>query len=89
MAQLLTPTFTKGFKKQFRKLPKSLQKRFDSKLVFLLVNPRHQSLRARKMGSSEIFEARLTEHYRFTYEVVNNEVSLLSIGPHDEGLGKK
>lgn len=88
MAKLLTPVFTKAFKKKFTKLPLSLQKRFNIKLTLLVTNPRHPSLRARKMGGFEIFEARLTEHYRFTYRVINSEVWLLTIGPHDEGLGK-
>ncbi len=88
MAQLLIPIFTKKFKKQFKKLPLSLQKRFNIKLSFLLANPRHPSLRARKMGGTEIFEARLTKHYRFTYQLLQGEAWFLTIGPHDEGLGK-
>ncbi len=89
MAQVLIPVFTKKFKRQFKKLSLSLRQRFDLKLSLLLTNPRHPSLRARKMGGSEVFEARLTEHYRFTYQLVDGEAWFLSIGPHDEGLGKK
>lgn len=89
MAKLLTPIFAKKFKKQFKKLPPSLQKRFDVKLSLLLTNPRHPSLRARQMVGAEIFEARLTKHYRFTYQLTENDAWFLSIGPHDEGLGKK
>lgn len=89
MAQLLEPEFTKKFKKQFKDLPKSLQKRFNQKLPLLLSNPQHPSFRARKMSGIDRFEARLTKHYRFTYAVVGNECWLLTIGPHDEGLGKK
>ena len=89
MAQLVIPVFTKKFKKQFKKLPFSLQKRFDIKLSLLLTNPRHPSLRARKMSGTEIFEGRLTNHHRFTYQLINGSALLLTIGPHDEGLGKK
>lgn len=89
MAQLVIPVFTKKFKKQFKKLPLSLQKRFDIKLAFLLTNPLHPSLRARKMGGVEIFEARLTKHYRFTYQLMEDKAWFLTVGPHDEGLGKK
>ena len=89
MAQLVIPVFTKKFKKQFKKFPLSLQKRFDIKLSLLLANPRHPSLRAKKMGGAEIFEARLTKHYRFTYQLMEGEVWLLTIGTHDEGLGKQ
>lgn len=89
MAKLLIPIFTKRFKKQFKKLPNSLQKRFNVKLSLLLTNPRHPSLRARKMSDGEIFEARLTKHYRFTYQLLKDEAWLLTIGPYDEGLGKR
>ena len=89
MAQLLIPVFTKGFKKKFSKLSPLFQKRFNAKLTILVENPRHPSLRTRKMSGSGVFEARITIHDRFTYQVVNNEVWLLTIGPHDEGLGKK
>lgn len=88
MAQLLIPIFTKKFKEQFNKLPHSLQKRFNTKFSLLLANPRYPSLRARKMGGSDIFEARLTEHYRFTYKLTGKESWFITIGPHDEGLGK-
>lgn len=89
MAQLLTPVFTNKFKKQFRKLPQTLQHRFNSKLPILLSNPKHSGFHSRRMRGVNQFEARLTEHYRFTYAVVENGIWLLTIGPHDEGLGKK
>ena len=89
MAQLLTAVFTGKFKKQFKKLPQTLQKRFNNKLSILISNPNHPGFYSRKMGGVNHFEARLTEHYRFTYAVIESEIWLLTIGPHDEGLGKK
>ncbi|MBI4038681.1 type II toxin-antitoxin system RelE/ParE family toxin [Candidatus Daviesbacteria bacterium] len=89
MVKLLKPAFTEKFKKQFKKLPKSLQKRFNDKLKILLSNTSYPGLHSRKMSSTGYFEARLTEHYRFTYEIVENAILFLTIGPHDEGLGKK
>jgi len=89
MAKLLKPVFTSKFRKQFKHLPKSLQKKFNQKLPLLLANSKHPSFRARKMTGIERFEARLTIHYRFTYVVRGRECVLLSIGPHDTGLGKK
>ncbi|MGI8419723.1 MAG: hypothetical protein ACR2LN_03700 [Candidatus Levyibacteriota bacterium] len=35
------------------------------------------------------FEARIDYHYRFTFSISAEEIIILSIGPHDEGLGKK
>lgn len=34
------------------------------------------------------FEGRIDRKYRFTFMVVNDEIYVLSVGPHDEGLGK-
>lgn len=89
MVELLTLVFTNKFRKQFKKLPQTLQKRFNNKLSVLLANPHHPGFHSRKMGGINNFEARLTEHYRFTYAIVENEIWLLTIGSHDEGLGKK
>jgi hypothetical protein len=41
------------------------------------------------MSGTDKFEARLDRHFRFTYLIKTNEIWLLTIGPHDEGLGKK
>lgn len=89
MAQLLNPVFTEKFKKQFKKLPQALRKRFNSKLPILLTNPHHPGFYSRKMSGVDHFEGRLTKHYRFTYAVVEDEILFLSVGTHDEGLGKK
>jgi len=89
MAQVLRAVFTEKFKKQFRKLSQTLQNRFNTKLPILLSNPRHPGFRSRRMGGIDHFEGRLTKHYRFTYAVMDNEIQFLTIGPHDEGLGKK
>lgn len=89
MAQFLNPVFTEKFRKQFKKLPQTLRERFNSKLPILLSNPRHPEFYSRKMGGVNHFAGRLTKNYRFTYAIVENEIWLLTIGPHDEGLGKK
>lgn len=81
--------FSAGFKRQYKKLPKIHQKKFDKQLSYLMKDSHHPSLKSRKMGGTEKFEARLDRHFRFTYLVEANEIWLLSIGPHDEGLGKK
>jgi len=41
------------------------------------------------MAGINRFEARIDLHYRFTFEIKDNDVILRTIGPHDEGLGKK
>ena len=81
--------FSTGFKKQHQRLPQSQQKKFAKQLAYLMADLHHPSLRSRKMGGTEKFEARLDRHFRFTYIIEANEIWLLTIGPHDEGLGKK
>lgn len=81
--------FSAGFKKQHQRLPLSQQKKFDKQLAYLMIDPRHQSLRSRKMAGADKFEARIDLHYRLTYIINDSEIWLLTIGPHDEGLGKK
>jgi len=74
---------------QLSELPQHIQKKVHRQLILLLSDYRHPSLRARKMGGSEVFEARIDIHYRFTFQIVENQIFILVIGPHDEGLGKK
>lgn len=86
---MLAPHYSEEFKKQFRKLPLKLQKKFLKQLKYLLQNPSHPSLRTKKQSGTDKFEARVDYHYRFTFVETTNEIVFLTIGPHDEGLGKK
>ncbi len=86
---MATVQFTDDFKKQFKKLPPNLKRKFEKQLKYLLSDFRHPSLRTRKIAGEERYEARLDHHSRFTYKLVGEEIWLFTIGPHDEGLGKK
>lgn len=86
---MLKPQYSDGFKKQYKRLPRITQKKFLKQLKHLLENPFHPSLHGRKMPGTEKYEARVDYHYRFTYSIIEDELWLLTIGPHDEGLGKK
>lgn len=81
--------FSKNAQKSYTDLPLNIQKKADKQFALLLSNHRHPSLRTRKMGGSEIFEARIDQHYRFTFEITQDIITLRTIGPHDTGLGKK
>lgn len=74
---------------QLTALPKHIQKKAQRQFRFLLTNHRHPSLRSRKMGGTSVFEARVDIHYRFTFQVEVDEIYVLTVGPHDVGLGKK
>lgn len=78
-----------SFKKSYQKLSSVTRKKFGKQLKFLTENPQHPSLRARKKSGEEVYEARIDRHYRFTYQLDNKTLTLFTIGPHDEGLGKK
>ena len=85
----MTIAFSKKAEKTYRKLTPAIQRKTDRQFAFLLENYRHPSLRARKMQGSETYEGRIGIHYRFTFQVVEDQIYILTIGPHDEGLGKK
>ncbi len=81
--------FSKNAEKSYSNLPLNIQKKADKQFALLLSNYRHPSLRTRKMGGSEVFEARIDLHNRFTFEITQDIITLRTIGPHDVGLGKK
>lgn len=76
-------------RKALSRLPKAIQKKTKRQFSFLLSNYRHPSLRARKMAGTQVFEARIDIHYRFTFHIEKETIYVLTVGPHDEGLGKK
>lgn len=82
--------FSPNASKQVRKLALTIRKKLYKQATLLLTNPRHPSLRSKKMMTAEDkFEARIDYHYRFTYKIGSKEIWILSVGPHDEGLGKR
>lgn len=82
-------TITPEAKKRLLKLPINIQNKAEKQFALLLSNYRHPSLRAKKMSDGEVYEARIDIHYRFSFNVVGEEIYILTIGPHDVGLGKK
>lgn len=89
MAKLLKSVSSPLFKRQYKRLPTNTQKKFTKQLKNLVKNYRYPSLRTRKMVGVDWFEARIDIHYRFTFKIEKDSIILMTIGPHDEGLGKK
>lgn len=81
--------FSKNAEKSYADLPLNIHKKADKQLALLITNYRHPSLRTRKMGDGEVFEARIDQHYRFTFEITQDIITVRTIGSHDTGLGKK
>jgi len=76
--------FANRFKKEYKKLPKGIQKSFDEKLSLFLNNMLHPSLRVKRIqGTKERWEGSITMKYRFTFEFSENTIIFRTIGTHD------
>jgi mRNA-degrading endonuclease YafQ of YafQ-DinJ toxin-antitoxin module len=58
------------------------------KLTLMFHNPRHPSLRTKKMqGNKSIFESTITMGTRITWQYIKEDIILLrKVGPHDKTL---
>ena len=73
----------KQFKEDFASLPAQIKARTKKQLALFLSDPRHPSLRIKKMqGFSDLWEGRITRSYRFTFQLVGDTCRLRRIGPH-------
>ena len=76
--------FTRSFKKDYRGLPKEIQRAFDEKLARFLQNMSHRSLRVKRIqGTKNQWEGSVTMKYRFTFELSADVVVFRRIGTHD------
>ena len=76
------------FKKAFKTLSPEIQTKVIKALKLLEENPRHPSLRTKPIqGIRGIYEARIDQFYRMTYQRLPDDVLLLRVvGKHDETL---
>jgi hypothetical protein len=80
----MTIRLTRRFERDFAGLPDHVRTRAEKQLGLLLTDPRHPSLRLKKMaGCPEVWEGRVTRSYRFTFQLVGDAYVLRRIGPHD------
>lgn len=80
---------TGRFRVAYRSLPDALQRKADKALRLLAENPRHPSLRLKKIeGTPGIWEARVDRGCRMTLELRADAFILRNIGKHDETLDK-
>ena len=74
---------TKPFDEDYDRLPDSIKERVDKQLALHLENPRHPSLRVKKIkGHPNIWEGRITRQYRFTFQIIEDLWLLRRIGTH-------
>ena len=75
--------FTDPFKKDYAELPIKIRSALDKALKLLIANPRHSSLRTKKLPSTEIWYARISRDYRFTFQYGDGLIILRRAGTHD------
>ncbi len=74
---------TNSFLKDYKNLDQELRSRVDKQLGFLIDNPRHPSLRLKKLKGTDKFEIRITGGYRLTFRYEGDTLELRRIGTHD------
>lgn len=78
---------TSRFKRAYRSLPQEVQKRIQEALLILAANPRHPSLRVKKIqGTKDIWEARVSLDCRITFQIIRDYFILRNAGRHDPTL---
>ena len=78
---------TERFRRAYKRLGPGKREHVQKALRLLVENPRHPSLRLKKMGGTgEIWEARASIALRITLEVHGGTVLLRNVGEHDETL---
>ena len=75
---------TKPFDRDYEALPNRIKTLTDQKLRLLLQNLRHPSRQIKKMNDPrDIWEGRITQSYRFTFQIEGEIYLLRRIGTHD------
>ncbi len=76
------------FKKKVKLLDQKTKKTLKAKLELMLENPKHPSLRTKKIqGTEGIFEASINMSVRMTFEYdAEGNLILRNIGEHDKTL---
>lgn len=79
--------FSDLFREKVAELSGDAKKALKNKLDLIVDNPRHPSLRTKKIkGYGNIFEASITMDIRMTWEYYEDGILLRNIGEHDKTL---
>ena len=80
--------FSDLFLDSVKHLPIDAKKALKKKLDLLADNPKHPSLRTKKIkGSVDIFEVNINMDIRMTWEFYEDGILLRNIGKYDKTLG--
>ena len=75
---------TSSFKKDLKRLPGEVLDRVAKSLELFVANSNHPSLHVKKMeGYPDIWELRVSENYRVTFQFVREGVLLRRVGTHN------
>ena len=79
--------FTKRFKKAYQQLPRPVQNKVKKALRLLDENQRYPSLRIKRIqGTDRLYEGRIDQKYRFSFEFDGEDILLRNVDNHDECL---
>ncbi len=74
---------TTHFDHTFEKFSPEVQRAFRKQIHYLLIDIRHPSLRTKKYGgTTDVWQARVTNTVRFYFKIIGNTYRLLSIRKH-------
>ena len=74
---------TSCFRRDYQSLPHKIQISLEKALELLLTDPRHPSLRSKKLPGTDFWYARITKAYRFTFQINGKTITLRRAGTHD------
>ena len=81
--------YTDRFQRAYNDLTDRDAERVKKALRLLVENPRHPSLRVKRMqGTDQIWEAGASLSIRLTFEIHGDLIVLRNVGAHDETLKK-
>lgn len=74
---------TTRFDRTFERFPPEVQRAFKKQIHYLLIDIRHPSLRTKKYGgTTDVWQARVTDNVRFYFQITGDTYLLLSIRKH-------
>ncbi len=75
---------TRLFDRDYAGLSEDLKERVEKQLALLLLNPRHPSLRLKRIrGTADIWEVRVSRSHRLTLQLAGDTYLLRRVGAHE------
>ncbi len=78
----VTAVLTEQVKRDYKKLPRAVQKKFKKQVRFLVENPRHPSLKIHRIRGTDYWEFYIDRSYRCVFRQDGATYYLLAAGPH-------